>query len=452
MARWTLVGVAALCACSDYDFKPLDPVDGTPEETGLTEPPVTTDGPQPDILVDPDSLMFEGVCEVTESFLVVSNKGDADLELRSVTLVGDGWTAPVETAPPVLAPLEFWRVDLASEGGAAELVIESNDPDSPTVSVPLEALRDLTPPAVSIFDPNLDDILPIDALVTLTGQVDDNVTPAEDLAIEWSSDASGFIGSASAAPDGSLTQPWAGERPPGEQVITVTATDACGNVGTATVDVCQQAGFDVESLDIATWNFEGSAQWDAKNTWVELTRPITNQAGTAFQTSSTVDSDDIEIEFAFFAGASDGADGFSLTALDSTRMTGFVGDTGGGLGYAGMPGWTIEVDTWYNAEYNDPTQQDHVSIHVDGNVSSYTAWAALPEMEDNNWHTMSVTVSGVHFTVVIDGTTYVDVDVPAASTTFPAYIGFTAATGAVTNYHLIDALRVTELVCEEPPK
>ena len=39
-------------------------------------------------------------------------------------------------------------------------------------------------------------------------------------------------------------------------------------------------------------------------------------------------------------------------------------------------------------------------------------------------------------------------DVPELRS-FPAYVGFTAATGAATNYHLINALQVEEFVCEE---
>ena len=47
----------------------------------------------------------------------------------------------------------------------------------------------------------------------------------------------------------------------------------------------------------------------------------------------------------------------------------------------------------------------------------------------------------------IDGTDWIDQDVPEL-TSFPAYVGFTAATGSVTNYHLIDALQVEEFVCD----
>ena len=46
------------------------------------------------------------------------------------------------------------------------------------------------------------------------------------------------------------------------------------------------------------------------------------------------------------------------------------------------------------------------------------------------------------------GTTYVDDDV-AALTAFPAHVGFTAATGAQHNDHLIDALTVQTSICDE---
>ena len=85
------------------------------------------------------------------------------------------------------------------------------------------------------------------------------------------------------------------------------------------------------------WHFEGTALWDTTNEWVELTGPFTAQAGTAFQTSAAVTSDNVVIEFEFYASGGSGADGISLTALDVDRMTSFVGGSGGGLGYLGLP-------------------------------------------------------------------------------------------------------------------
>ena len=112
-----------------------------------------------------------------------------------------------------------------------------------------------------------------------------------------------------------------------------------------------------------------------------------------------------------------------------------------------LPGWSLEVDTYYNSEV-DPTEEDHVAFSFDGQVADYAAWAALPELEDTGWHTMSVTVAAPHVTVVIDGVTYIDEDL-SGDFSFPAYVGFTAGTGGLTNYHLIDSLVVSEYACEE---
>ena len=51
----------------------------------------------------------------------------------------------------------------------------------------------------------------------------------------------------------------------------------------------QQQGYEVESLDISAWHFEGSALWDSSNGWLELTPAAENQVGTAFSTAMEVD-------------------------------------------------------------------------------------------------------------------------------------------------------------------
>lgn len=68
-------------------------------------------------------------------------------------------------------------------------------------------------------------------------------------------------------------------------------------------------------------------------------------------------------------------------------------------------------------------------------------------MEDGAWHEMSIAVAAPRVRVAIDGVTYIDQDIEG-NFDFPAIVGFTAATGGETNYHLIDALTVVENICE----
>jgi hypothetical protein len=153
----------------------------------------------------------------------------------------------------------------------------------------------------------------------------------------------------------------------------------------------------------------------------------------------------VVIAFSFFVGDRGGADGISLTVLDTDRMTGFVGGAGGGIGYGGLPGWSLEVDTFFN-NY-DPTEEDHLSLHIDGDASNPVAVAVLPELEDGEWHELELVARGQDMTVTVDGTVYLDLSSPQL-TAFPAFVGFTGATGSSHNAHLIDGLRVEGSICE----
>ena len=182
----------------------------------------------------------------------------------------------------------------------------------------------------------------------------------------------------------------------------------------------------------------------------------TSVVGTAFQTSEEVNGGAVEIRFSFYIGDGTGADGLSLTALDTSRMTTFLGGAGCGIGYGGgsdctvgpaLPGWSLEIDTFDNGVY-DPTPDDHIAFTFDGLVASPAYWAAVPELEDTGWHTLEVYVSEPHVTVILDGATVMDADL-SGRFNFPAYVGFTGGTGGDTNHHWIDALEVTRYVCGE---
>lgn len=435
---WLLV---CLGACSDYNLKPGEDVVPSEEEPLY-----------PDITATPGALDLGAVCLSGSSEVRITNLGDAPLTVSAISVSGDGWSFEAEL-PAVLAPGDEQVVTVTGVGGDGALVIQSDDPDEPSLEVPLAAVADVAP-TVEILEPSADAVLE-SGDTTLLAVVSDDVDSPEALTLRWTSSADGLISSEPAASDGSVTATWADGRTEGNHLLTLTVTDSCGNSGADELSLCQQGGYLVDELDLDDWNFEGAATWDTTNNWLQLTEALTDQVGTAFEISETVSGSDVEIEFMFYVSGGTGADGLSLTAIDSERMTTYLGGTGCGIGYGGdaactagpaLPGWSIEVDTWHNEE-SDPTSEDHVAFTFDGDVDDPAAWAVLPDMEDGAWHTMNVTVIEPRVTVTIDGVAYIDQDL-SGYFGFPAYVGFTGGTGGMTNYHLIDSLTVTEYVCE----
>jgi len=438
--------LSSMMACSDYGFKDQGGLNAAGSSDTGTDPPGDPVG-APLAVVSPGSVDLGVVCGVGFSDVTVENQGDADLTVTRIDTNHPGWAAAHDSLPVVLGPLETLTISLSGEAVDTELIIETDDPAHLELRVPLTATPD-APPTLSITDPSGGAVLEPGGVTRFHAEVSDDAGPADAVSLEWTSDVDGVLSTASADGSGVASMSWdAGVRTSGSHLVTLTATDTCGSVTEADVAVCQNEGYLADSLDLASWNFEGNAQWDSSNSWVQLTAPNPYESGTAFQTSATVDAANVQIEFEFYGSGGSGADGLSVTALDSDRMSSFVGAAGGGIGYGGLPGWSVEVDTWYNAENGDPTEEDHVALHLDGVASLPVVWAALPDMEDGSWHSMAVSVSGTWLTVTIDGTDWIDQDVPEL-TSFPAYVGFTAATGSVTNYHLIDALQVEEFVCD----
>jgi hypothetical protein len=437
-----------LAACSDYNLS--DKGEGN-----------TGDGPDEpapgDVDVSPGSVDAGILCAEGSAAVAVTNRGDGDLTLTGLSTSTGAWTAESGLVPATLAPGESLEVGLSGGPGDDTLLVETDDPDEPTVSVPITSAPDAAPSLV-ITAPSGGDVLPASGDVDLVAEVADDVDPDTALSVVWETDAAGGIGAAAGDGTGVSTLAWAAaDRPSGPQTLTATLTDACDNTVSQSVEVCGQAGYDADNLDLSSWTFEGGASWDATNGWVQLTPNTTYQVGSAFQTGTATTGDNVTVAFRFYMGDGTGADGFAITALDTDRMTGTLGSAGGCLGYGygagceplqlALPGWTIEVDTFYNASW-DPTQDDHVAFMFDGNPAAVEAWSALPEMEDTGWHTMEITVAAPRVTVSIDGTVYIDQDIPGFYA-FPAYVGFSAATGGQTNLHLIDALTVTEYVCDE---
>ena len=237
---------------------------------------------------------------------------------------------------------------------------------------------------------------------------------------------------------------WTAPNKKGFYQIVCKVSDGYGASDAAiiTIGVCELQIIDMSTIDIGEWNFEGSANWDDINNELELTPAQNSLVGTAFNTADTVSGYQVEIGFDFYIGDGSGADGLTLTALDVDRMTTFLGETGGGIGYGGLPGWTLEIDTYFNGSETDSTSDDHLMFTFDGNPSNKLLWSALPEMEDTGWHSMEIKVNAPHVYAAVDSIVYIDSDIDGWNE-FNAVVGFTAGTGGLTNRHMIRELIVS---------
>ncbi len=442
-----LLSAVLFTACDDGDATPEIIVDCCCDDDDDTGSGTTTSG-TPIASTTVDEVALGVVCGEGEASVPVVNDGDAVLVISQTSVSGGDWellSAPAEIDPGMSA-----EILLTGSDGTGILTIQTNDPSNPTILVHLSASAD-QPPSVDLDAAPA--IIASGALETLTGLVSDDAG-ADNLGLSWDSDVDGQLSTDGTDSSGAVSLDWDGTlQSPGTHTLTLTATDECGYTASDDVTFCQNEGYTEENLDLSSWEFTGNAQWDKKNSWVQLTSDADYQRGTAFQTSQTVSSDSVSISFLFYAGTNNayGADGLTLTAIDTDRMTTYQGDAGGSIGYGGLPGWTVEVDTWYNSEssYDEPYTADHVSFVINGDsTSSGEISAAIHEVEDGQWHSMEVEVDGIHVTVKIDSITYLDDDVPNL-VSFPAHVGFTAATGGSTNYHLIDALDVEGFICDD---
>ena len=439
--RVCLLPLLGVFACSDYELTPGDDVKGAGD---------------PDIATDPLSF-DEIVCGAETRSVTVTNEGGEPLTLTSAEIGGAGWSLAEPFVAQSVSPGASISIGLNVGPGSASLILRSDDPDEPTLTLPLVAVADAAP-TLSVLSPADGEIVALGGDYALTAQVIDDKDAAETLTVTWTSDVDGPLGEAAVSSAGVSALTWTSPRAEGPHSLNAEVTDSCGNTAQVSLNICQQAGYTASELDLSTWHFEGAASWigEASTGYLELTPVATSVVGTAFQTSEEVNGGAVEIRFSFYIGDGTGADGLSLTALDTSRMTTFLGGAGCGIGYGGgsdctvgpaLPGWSLEIDTFDNGVY-DPTPDDHIAFTFDGLVASPAYWAAVPEIEDTGWHTLEVYVSEPHVTVILDGATVMDADL-SGRFNFPAYVGFTGGTGGDTNHHWIDALEVTRYVCGE---
>lgn len=208
------------------------------------------EGVDPRLDVDPEALWFGDVLAGDSRSLDVdlTARGQGWLNIQEITLddaegvfsvswpdeielpqrlsPGSGFTLAVEYAPDQVAPHE------------GELLIRSNDPENPVVSVRLLGNAEgdgLGPPTVEITSPDWGNYLLLGEVAELRGSVVDDADPPPNLLTAWYSDSQ-LLGVVTADGSGRVALD-TDALPLGEQTLTLRAVDSAGNQASDDVDV-----------------------------------------------------------------------------------------------------------------------------------------------------------------------------------------------------------------------
>jgi gliding motility-associated-like protein len=194
----------------------------------------------------------------------------------------------------------------------------------------------------------------------------------------------------------------------------------------------------------AQYILNGSATQNSCNCYT-LTQPVNFQSGSVWNSNKINLNNPFDFVFNVYLGCVDanGADGivFILQPISTS-----IGSAGGGMGFQGIvPSVGIALDTWQNAESNDPAF-DHLSIQVNGDINHANDIVPLVQasptnqnIEDCQWHTFRITwdPAAKLIKTYFDGNFRIQANIDLIATIFNndpmVYWGFGAATGGSNN-------------------
>jgi len=114
-----------------------------------------------------------------------------------------------------------------------------------------------------------------------------------------------------------------------------------------------------------------------------------------------------------------------------------VGGSAGSLGAAGIPGVAVTFDTFKNGT---DVSANFIGVAKTGSGLAYnTTSTNIPTLR-NSTHRVDISVTAGRLTVAIDG-----VEKLSSTLALPpsAYVGFTAATGGLTDRHMITSATIS---------
>jgi len=192
------------------------------------------------------------------------------------------------------------------------------------------------------------------------------------------------------------------------------------------------------------WQLNGSAQLNTGSSPanLELTPAVNWEVGSAFW-PVPVPGVGATVSFDAFIGSGSGADGLALTLADaSVTSPTALGVNGGGLGFSGITGIAVSMDTWQNAV--NPSD-NFVGIATGGvpgagqELNYVQTNTSIPALRNTVNHFV-VTTSSTGITVTMDGA-----EVLNYATSLPPYVlvGFTGGTGGFNDVHQVQNVVIT---------
>jgi hypothetical protein len=185
------------------------------------------------------------------------------------------------------------------------------------------------------------------------------------------------------------------------------------------------------------WDENGAAALSGDD--LVLTPAVPSVAGSSWY-GFAVPSGRLSASFTAQIGGGSGGDGMTFTLLDPGSPSTSLGASGGGLGYGGLDGVAVTLDTYQNL--GEPSSNFvAVATGGTGDVLTYAATSTAIGPLRTGTHRVKVVVTPTsHLSVTVDGTQVIDVPVTLPENVIP---GFTAATGGITDVHSVRNVAIT---------
>ncbi|MGE5156415.1 MAG: choice-of-anchor D domain-containing protein, partial [Betaproteobacteria bacterium] len=180
------------------------------------------------------------------------------------------------------------------------------------------------------------------------------------------------------------------------------------------------------------WVFNGSAAMSGSD--LVLTPAVAATGGSAVY-STPVPGAGLRASFTAQIGGGNGADGMTFALLDAATNTPHsLGQFGGGLGFSGLTGIAVTLDTYQGG--SDPSNNfiglTKGTLDANGNLTYLATSTNIPNLRSGT-HAIIVVTTTTNVTVSIDGVQVISTAVSLPGSVYPA---FTGSTGGAYDQHV----------------